>query len=131
MQILRDSKSIEEGVKSYPDPELRELVAAHLKRLNEYEGYDLSELINFIVFEACDTVAYLDAALGFPIMANRFDGCRYGEPGFSPSWEVIEEHINWFELVYVLSDDGFGVVVFVPKHADPELLQMLQQYARQ
>ncbi|VVN17084.1 hypothetical protein PS647_04157 [Pseudomonas fluorescens] len=131
MQMLRDSKSIEESARSYPDPELRELLAAHVKRLNEYEGCGLSEMVNFIVFEECDTVENLDASLGFPVMANRFDGCRYGEPSFSPSWEVIEEHINWFELVYVLSDDGFGVVVFVPKHADPELLIMLQQYAHQ
>jgi hypothetical protein len=131
MQILRDSKSIEDGSKSYTDPELCELLAAHVGRLNEYEGCKLSELINFIVIEQGDIVADLDAELGFPVMTNRFDGCRYGEPGFSPSWEVIEEHINWFELVYVLSDDGFGVVVFVPKHADPELLKMLQQYSRQ
>ena len=131
MQILRDSKSIEEGGRSWLDPELSELLAAHVKRLSEYEGCDLSELVNFIVFEECDTVADLDAALGFPVMANRFDGCRYGEPGFNPSWEAIEEHINWFELVYVLSDDGFGIVMFIPKRADPELLKMLQQYSRQ
>lgn len=131
MQILRDSKSIEEGARLHSDPELHELLAAHVKRLNEYESYDLNEMVNFIVFEGCDTVADLDAALGFPVMINRFDGCRYGEPGFSPSWEAIEEHINWFEMVYVLSDEGFGVVVFVPKHADPELLQMLQQYSHQ
>ncbi|MNF89910.1 hypothetical protein D3C84_724570 [compost metagenome] len=131
MQILRDSKSIEEGARLYPVPDLRELLAAHVKRLKEYEGYELSELVNFIVYEECDTVADLDAALGFPIMINHFDGCKYGEPGFSPSWEAIEEYTNWFELVYVLSDDGFGVVVFVPKHADPELLGMLQQYSRQ
>ena len=129
MQILRDSKSIEEGARSWLDPELRELLAAHVKSLNEYEGFELSELVSFIVFEVCDTVADLDAALGFPIMANRFDGVRFGEPGFSPSWEAIEEHINWFEMVYVLSDDGFGVVVLVSKHADPELLKMLQQYS--
>lgn len=131
MQMLRDSKSIEEGAGSCFEPELRKLLAAKVKRLNEYEGYELSEMVNFIVFEECDTVANLDAALGFSVMANRFDGCRYGEPGFSPSWEAIEEHINWFEMVYVLSDDGFGVVVFVSKRADPELLKMLQQYSRQ
>mgnify|MGYP003599748189 CR=1 FL=1 len=131
MQILRDSKSIEEGGRSWLDPELSELLAAHVKRLSEYEGYDLSELVNFIVFEECDTIADLDAALGFPVMTNHFDGCRYGDPGFSPSWEAIEEHINWFELVYVLSDYGFGVVVFIPKHADPKLLRMLQQYSHQ
>ena len=131
MQILRDSKSIEEGGTSWPDPELRRILAVHIDTLKEYEGRDLCELVSFVVMDCNDTVSDLDAALGFPIMANRFDGCRYGEPGFNPSWESVEEHINWFELVYVLSDDGFGVVVFVPKHADPELLHMLQQYSLQ
>lgn len=129
MQILRSSKSMLEAARTWLDPELRELLSAHVKRLNEYGCYDLSELVNFIVFEWGDTVADMDSALGFPIMANRFDGGRYGEYGFSPSWEVFEEHINWFELVYVLSDDGFGVVVFVEKNSDPELLKMLSFYS--
>ena len=129
MRILRDSKSILEVAKECLEPELSELLFAHVKRLNEYGGYDLSELVNFIVFELGDTVADLDSALGFPIMANRFDGSRYGKYGFSPSWDIFEEHINWFELVYVLSDDGFGVVVFVEKQSDPELLKMLNFYS--
>lgn len=131
MQIFTESKVIEKVVEACPDLELRKLLAAHVERLKEFDDYSLDQLVRFVVFEECDTVADLDAALGFPVMANRFDGCRYGEPGFSPSWEAIEEHMNWFEMVYVLSDDGFGVVVFVPKHADPELLQMLQQYSHQ
>lgn len=129
MQILRDSRSMLEVARAWLEPELRELLSSYVRRLNEYGGYDLSELVNFIVFEVGDTVVDLDSALGFPIMANRFDGSRYGEYGFSPSWETIEEHINWFELVYVLSDDGFGVVVFVEKQSDPELLKLLNFYS--
>lgn len=129
MQIMRDSKTIMNVAIAWPEPELREILSAYVKRLNVYEGYDLCELVNFIVFGWGDTVADLDAALGFPVMTNRSDGSRYREPDFTPSWEVIEEHINWFEVVYVLSDDGFGVVVFVAKNSDAELLQMLQFYS--
>ena len=131
MQIFSESKVIEKVVEVYPDLELRKLLATHVERLKEFDDYSLDQLVRFVVMEHNDTVADLDATLGFPIMTNRFDGVRFGEPSFNPSWEAIEEHINWFELVYVLSDDGFGVVVFVPKHADPELLGMLQQYSRQ
>ena len=35
---------------------------------------------------------------------------------------------HWYEVVYVLGDDGFGIVIFVPKDADAELIEMLQQY---
>lgn len=129
MRVMRDSKSMMEGASSWIEPELRELLSGYVKRLNEYGDYDLCELANFIVFEGGDAVANLDVALGFKVMTNRFDGSRYGEPDFSPSWEVIEEHVNWFEVVYVLSDDGFGVVVFVEKSSAPELLQMLQFYS--
>lgn len=130
MKILHDSKSIKEGARSWPDCNVRQLLAAHVARLSEYEGYDVSELVRFIVFEHGDAVTDLDAALGFPIMTNRFDGTHFGGPDFSPSWEVAEEYSHWYELVFVLSDDGFGVVVFIPKNTQPQLLKMLQQYVR-
>ena len=37
-------------------------------------------------------------------------------------------HCHWYEVVYVLGDDAFGIVIFVPKDADAELIEMLQQY---
>jgi len=83
------------------------------------------------VFEHGDTVADLDAALGFPVMANRLDGIRFEEPGFLPSWEVIEEHIHSLECIYVLEDTGLGVILFVPSDTDCEMLAMFQHYARQ
>ncbi|MDP3815786.1 hypothetical protein [Pseudomonas sp.] len=130
MQILHDSKTIEEGARLCPYRDVRQLLAAYVERLGEYEVDDLSKLVRFIVFEHGDAVTDLDAALGFPIMTNRFDGTHFGEPDFSPSWEVAEEHSHWYELVFVLSDDGFGVVVFIPKNTQPQLLNMLQQYVR-
>jgi hypothetical protein len=32
--------------------------------------------------------------------------------------DVIESHPGWYEITIVLSDDGFGVVLYVPKHPD-------------
>ena len=75
-----------------------------------------------------DTVIELEAALGFSVRVNRFTGCRYGDADYLPSWEVIEAHSYWYEAVYVLGDDGFGIVIFVPKDADAELIEMLQHY---
>ena len=56
---------------------------------------------------------------------------RFGSPAFAPSWELLEEHPRFYEIVYILSDDGFGVEVFVPKRADvpQELLAMCAAYA--
>jgi hypothetical protein len=40
--------------------------------------------------------------------------------------EFVTLHGGWFEAVFILSDDGFGHVVFVPDQPDidPELLNL-------
>jgi len=75
-----------------------------------------------IIVEPGDSVKELDAALGFPIMVNRASGIRYGDPGFLPSWEYLDEHQNWYELAIVTCDDGFGYLIFIPKKDTPQEL---------
>ena len=89
----------------------------------------MGNLVHFVVMHRNDTVIELEAALGFSVMTNRSTGFRYGDSDFLPSWEVIEAHRYWYEMVYVLADDGFGIVIFVDKKADAQLLQMLKHYA--
>ena len=129
MQILCDSPSIQEAVAS--QAELTRLITGYVDRLSDYEGCELGQLVQFVVMANGDTVIELDAALGFSVRINRFTGCRYGDTEYLPSWEVIEAHRYWYEMVYVLGDDGFGIVIFVPKDADAELIEMLQYYTRQ
>ena len=129
MQILCDSSSIQKALQT--QAELTRLITGYVERLSDYEGHELGQLVQFIVMTSSETVIELEAALGFSVRTNRFSGCRYGDADFLPSWEVIEEHPFWYELVYVLGDDGFGIVIFVPKDADAELIDMLQQYAHQ
>ena len=47
-----------------------------------------------------------------------------GRPFADP--EFVHRHGGWFEAVFVLSDDGFGHVVFVPDQPDidPEILKL-------
>ena len=42
-----------------------------------------------------------------------------------PTFELLEEHPGWYEIVFVISD-GFGWEVFIPKDADvdAQLLEM-------
>ena len=129
MQILCDSSSIQKLLAT--QAELTRLITGYIERLSDYEGCELGQMVQFIVMDSGDTVIELEAALGFSVRINRFTGCRYGDTEYLPSWEVIEAHSYWYEVVYVLGDDGFGIVIFVPKDADPELIEMLQQYARQ
>ena len=126
MQILCDSPSIQAALDT--QAELTRLITGDVERLSDYEGYELGQLVQFVVMARSDTVIELEAALGFSVRINRFTGCRYGDTDFLPSWEVIEAHRYWYEVVYVLGDDGFGIVIFVPKDADAELIEMLQHY---
>lgn len=111
--------------------EIRFLVQQRIEMLSEEDTYDPDVHGYFIVVEPHDTVAGLDEQLGFHVLCNRFDGARFGDPAFRPSFEFIEEHATCFEMVFVLSDDGFGVEIFLPKACslDPDLLAMCRQYA--
>ena len=126
MQILCDSSSIQKALAT--QAELTRLITGYIDRLSDYEGCELDQLVQFMVMASSDTVIELEAVLGFSVRINRFSGCRFGDADFLPSWEVIEAHRYWYEVVYVLGDDGFGIVIFVPKDADAELIEMLQHY---
>ncbi len=132
MQIVR---SIED-IAAVTDPELRRLIQLSADQLlSEFDpGYTLEELCRFIVVESGDTgasaITTINEQLGFSILSNRWDGTRWDAFGFTPSWEILEEHAGYFELVYVLGQDGSGVTVFAAKtSADSELLAMCRRYS--
>ena len=130
MHVLRDAESVQVFLASTPDPELHRLMADRLADLSDYDDMDLGDLVNFIVMETNDPLPALDEALGFAVLSNRFDLTPYGAPEFTPSWDSLTEHPDWFELVYVISDDGFGLVVLIPKQSgiDASLLAMCSRY---
>ena len=112
-------------------PEIRVLIENRIATLSEEEPYDSGTHGYFVLWEEGDAIEDLDQVLSFSVLSNRYSGQRYGDAGFTPGFELVEEHPSCFEMVFVLSDDGYGVVVFVPKaaNADPSLLAMCRQYA--
>ena len=112
------------------DPALRHLIKATIAALSEDEPFDAAVLGYFLIVEPGDTVADLDAQIGFSILANRWTGIRFDAPGYTQHFEVLDEHAGYFEMVFILSDDGYGIEVFVPKRGvAPELLAMCERYA--
>jgi len=122
MLVIRDPSSLSH----LHDPEVRGLIE---RRIEEYG--DDAGLATFVVVEPGDPLGALDAQLGFPVLSNRLDGARYGDPGFAPSFEVAEDHGGFYEMVFVLADYGDGVLVLVPKQdgVEPRLLQLCAEYA--
>lgn len=102
------------------DPCLRNLLAIRASQLEDdtEPNIELGDLAHFHAVEAGDGLVEIEAALGFAVDINLVDGIAFGHPDFIPSWEWIERHVGYFELAFVLSDDGFGHVLFVPDQHD-------------
>jgi len=100
------------------------------KRINSLNELDATDLCNILVVEGSDTLASLSAQLTFNILCNRFTGIRFNQEGFTPSFEFIEEFPSCFDMVFVLSDDGFGVEFFIPKEEgiNSELIEMCRTF---
>lgn len=126
MQIISDLTAASQ----VSDGAIRELVQ---QRINDLGGeeFDSTELGYILVVEGGDTLDTLEAQLGFSIVANRFTGIRYDQPGFTPSFEFIEDLGHCYDMVIVLSDSGYGVEILVPNKAvgDVDLLAMCAKYS--
>lgn len=88
--------------------------------------FQLRSFARFFIVEVGDRPEAIEAEVGFPVLTNLVDGTRFGDPDFTPSWEWIEDHGGWFELVFILTDDGFAHVLFVEDRegVDPDLLTL-------
>ena len=113
MHVLRDSASIRGAVTKLPA--ISAFIARRLEELAEYDDYELDQLVNIVVVEPCDSLAEVNVAVGLETETRAAD--------------AIEVHSAWFELTYVLGDEGFGVVLYVPNDLsiDPRLLQVCLQ----
>lgn len=113
------------------DPDIRRLVEKRFMQVCNGEPYDPEIHGEMIVAEPGDTLSSLEGQSGCPIASNPFDESRFPDPDFIPVCEVIEEHPGCYEMVFILNDDGFGVLIFVPKHSgiDRELLSLCRTYA--
>lgn len=126
MQTLRDPSA----TALITDPDIRALVAFRFAQLCEDEPYDPEVSGFMIVVEAGDTVAALEEASGIPILGSFTNATRFGDLGYVPSSEFLDEHANCYEMVFIMGN-GYGIDIFVPKTEgiDAELLAMCAQFA--
>jgi len=131
MLSLRNTASILRAIQPPQEACLRTILDQRIIQLPEGGGGDIGEFAHFLVVRPGDTPSDVQNELGFSILENLVDGARYGSLDFEPSWEWIMWHEGWFELVYVLSDDGFGWVVFIQddEAVDADLLAVCREYA--
>lgn len=111
--------------------EIHPIAQQRIADMIDGEDYDPDLHGPVVVVEPGDTVEQLEQQLGCSILQDPWDGTRFGDDGFTPGFEVLEEHPGFYELVIVPSDGDFGVVIFIPKQdgISAELLHFCETYA--
>lgn len=114
MLIITNDNELRAFLANPPDPDVAAHVAAHAERLADFE---LEEIAIFAVCQPGDTLDELEQRLERPMLD--------ATGNFILTPEYITEATGWYEVVFILSDDGFGLVLFVAKSAamDPRLLK--------
>ena len=132
MLILRDPLAVEQLAPS----SMQALLRQRFVELSQDEPYDPRRHGFIVVVEVGDSVADVEHATGCRLLSNRYSAVRFGDADFVPDWELLEHHHAsddspaCVEIVFVLSDDGYGVVIVVPlcDGIDPQLLALCRTF---
>jgi hypothetical protein len=130
MLSIRNNADMDRALVSLLDPALRRLLTLRRDQLTE-DGLDLNEIVHILIVRPGDTLAEVEAEAGVAIATNLVDGSRLGDPEFEPLFEYVTRKDGWLEAVMILSDDGFGLVLFVPDtiDVDPAISLLLRRHA--
>ena len=104
MITIRTADEMARALDSPLDPNLKQRLQVHWDRLSEWEDYELSELAVFLIAQPGDTLEQAETAFGQQLV-------RDSKFCFLP--ELIDQHGGWFEVTFILSDDGFGLILLV------------------
>jgi hypothetical protein len=112
------------------DPAIRDLV---IQRINDLGGdaFDANAIGHIELMQQGDTVESIEAQECVNVLYNRYTGMSYGDKGYSPGFEFIEEFDICWDMAIIFDDSGYGVEIFIPKNIviPPRLLAMCRQYA--
>lgn len=122
-------KSWDDVADAPADLALRRLLDRRRQQLEPYGP--LSDLGCIVLVEPGDRLSEIEVAVSFSITSDPHNGVSYPDPAFQPSWEAIEHHAPYWELTYVLSDDGSGFLLIVPDKpgVDAVLLSLIRASA--
>jgi hypothetical protein len=92
-----------------------------------------SSLHGYIVIaEPGDDDKALQTETGCPVLSDWFGDFQFGDADFAPAFDCLDDHPTCFELTYSLNDDGFTVLIFVPKlnGVNEQILSLCRESAR-
>ena len=112
MIIIRST----EAVTGITSPVIQQLIRDRIAEITQGQPYDADVYGEFVIVEVGDTLPEIEAYLGREVVGN---------------FEWLVEWPCCYEAVFVLSDDGCGIALLVPKVAgiDASLLAICEQWA--
>jgi hypothetical protein len=114
------------------DSDVRRLVEQRFAEVCNGEPYDPDIHGEMIVVETGDTLESLEEDTGLPIAHNPYDESHFPEdPDFITVAEHVEEHVGAYEMTFILTDDGAGVILFIPRQPgiDVQLRDLCARFA--
>ena len=100
-----------------------------MQKLSNQKYVEFTVEAQFILVEAHDTVDDLEASTGCPTVTSWFSNAVFPHEDFAPSFEFVEEHHDFYEMVFVLTDDQTTVFIIPKEKADPLLLALCQEFS--
>ena len=125
MLTITDGGSLAGALKLPIDSHLKQLL---IERRDQFGG-DITNIARFIVVQRGDSMTALEEKLGWSVFVTP-EGQRFGKPSFYPGFEWLADHGHCFEMVFILTDDGFAHVVIIEQSVgvDPDLLKLCKMY---
>jgi hypothetical protein len=110
MIILRDPQQLSQ----ITQPDIKAFLR---QRFRDFEPYDPDEHGFFLLVEPNDSIAALETETGYSLL--------------DPCFEYIADHGHFFEMTYLITDSGFGLIVIIPnaESIDSRLLELCTEYA--
>jgi len=110
--------------------QLSNQIDPHIRRLIQQRYTELGpEGTCMVVVEPGDRVVELEQLINCPILHNLIDDVPFGDPGFSPSFEILEDHGSFYEMVFIFSEDGIEILIPKIPGIDTDLLALCELYA--
>lgn len=105
---------------------LSTLLEQRFRDLSGDEVYDPDSHGYIVIAEPGDEVKALEEETGCPIFSDWFGDSHYPDADFTPSFEYLDDSPLCYEMVFIINDGGFAVLLFVPKLTgiDADLLNM-------
>lgn len=114
---------------------LSTLLHQRFQDMSGEEVYDLDCHGYIVITEPGDEVKALEEETGCPIFTDWFGDTHYPDDGsdFAPSIEYLDNTPLCYEMVIIINDGGFAVLLFVPKLTgiDAQLLSLCREHIQQ